>query len=128
MLGVSNYYDFTVYAEFATRARQAGIFGLFGLEIIALVDELVAKGIRINDPGNPGKMYICGKGISRFEQLTERADELIKTSRQNDEKRMAEMIVRLDEVFTSCGLETQLDTEAIVKGIVLSFSRNHRNH
>ena len=118
VLGVSNYYDFSVYEEFAKRAKQAGIFPLFGLEIIALVDELVSKGIRINDPGNPGKMYICGKGISRFEQLTKRAAELIKTIRQNDDKRMAEMIGRLDAVFTSYGLTTQLDTEAIVREVV----------
>ncbi|MDP7561206.1 MAG: hypothetical protein QF745_11775, partial [Planctomycetota bacterium] len=118
VLGVSNYYDFTVYGEFSKRAEQAGIFPLFGLEIIALIDELVARKIKINDPGNPGKMYICGKGINRFEQPTKRASELLATIRQNDDKRMAEMIGKLDAVFTACGLTTGLDTEAIVEGVV----------
>ena len=118
VLGVSNYYDFSVYREFAERAGQAGIFGLFGLEIIALVDELASKGIRINDPGNPGKMYICGKGIVHFDKPTKRASELLATIRQNDDERMAEMIGRLDAVFASCGLKTHLDTESIVRGVV----------
>ncbi|NIA07819.1 MAG: hypothetical protein GWP14_09355 [Actinobacteria bacterium] len=118
VLGVSNYYDFSVYGEFVKRARQANIFPLFGLEIIALVDELATKGIRINDPGNPGKMYICGKGINRFEQLTKRAAELIKTIRQNDDKRMAEMIGRIEAIFASTGLATHLDAKAIIDGVV----------
>ena len=118
VLGVSNYYDFTVYKEFAGQAGQAGIFPLFGLEIIALIDELVAEGIRINDPGNPGRMYLCGKGITRFEQLSERADELIKMIRQDDEKRMAEMIGRVDGIFASAGMKTHLDAKALIEGVV----------
>ena len=118
VLGVSNYYDFSVYKEFAKGAAQAGIFPLFGLEIISLIDELAAKGIRTNDPSNPGRMYICGNGITRFEELSERAAELMATIRQNDEKRMEEMIGRLAEVFTSCGLATELNAEAIIEQVV----------
>ena len=60
VLGVSNYYDYEVYGDFVEGARKAGIFPLFGLEIICLIDDLVKQGVKINDPGNPGKMYICG--------------------------------------------------------------------
>jgi hypothetical protein len=69
VLGVSNYYDYEVYGDFAAGARRAGIFPLFGLEIICLIDELVKGGVKINDPGNPGKMYICGKGITPLRSL-----------------------------------------------------------
>src|SRR5262245_6373930 len=67
VLGVSNYYDYRVYADYAALAAKQGVFPLFGLEIIALLDDLLQAGIKINDPGNPGKMYICGKGITRFD-------------------------------------------------------------
>ena len=76
VVGVSNYYDYSVYADFAARAQAKGIFPLFGLEIIALLDELVQAGIKINDPGNPGKMYLCGKGITRFDPMSPEAVEL----------------------------------------------------
>ncbi|MCC2670179.1 MAG: hypothetical protein K0Q72_2650, partial [Armatimonadetes bacterium] len=66
VLGASNYYDYTVYGEFSERARAAGIYPLFGLEVIALLDDLQEAGVKINDPGNPGKLYLCGKGLSRF--------------------------------------------------------------
>src|SRR4051812_13245179 len=44
VLGVSNYYDYDVYADFVAGARKHRIFPLFGLEIIALIDEFVKAG------------------------------------------------------------------------------------
>src|SRR5579862_1387552 len=54
VLGVSNYYDYDVYGQFIRLARKRGIFPLFGLEIICMIDELRTAGVKINDPGNPG--------------------------------------------------------------------------
>jgi hypothetical protein len=118
VIGVSNYYDYRVYADFIAEARRRGIFPLFGLEIIALLDDLVQAGIKINDPGNPGKMYICGKGISRFDPMTAEAQELLQAIRDKDSTRMTAMVTRLEEVFRAAGLETGLDEEAIKAGIV----------
>src|SRR3972149_6884136 len=69
-LGVSNYYDYQVYGAFGQRARAKGIFPLFGLEIISVQDDLRKAGVRVNDPDNPGRTYICGKGITRFDPMT----------------------------------------------------------
>jgi hypothetical protein len=118
VIGVSNYYDYQVYADFTAQARRRGVFPLFGLEIIALLDDLVQAGIKINDPGNPGKMYICGKGIARFDPMTAQAQELLQAIRDLDSARMAEVITRLEEVFRAAGLPTGLDEEAIKAGIV----------
>ena len=76
------------------RGRR-GIFPLFGLEIICLIDDLVQDGVKINDPGNPGKMYICGKGITRFHPLTGEAAGLLQTIRDNDGARMAAVTDKL---------------------------------
>ena len=94
VLGVSNYYDYEVYGDFANGARQAGIFPLFGLEIICLVDDLVKRGVKINDPGNPGKMYVCGKGITHFAPFNPEAERLIGIIRRNDSTRTREVIRR----------------------------------
>lgn len=118
VLGVSNYYDFSVYDAFSRQARQAGIFPLFGLEIIAMLDELAVKGARVNDPSNPGKMYICGKGITRFAKPTPLAAELLRTIRERDDARMAEMINRLGVILASHGLQTHLDADAVIGRVV----------
>jgi hypothetical protein len=117
VLGVSNYYDYDVYGDFAEGARKAGIFPLFGLEIICLIDELVRQGIKINDPGNPGKMYICGKGITRFAPFSAEASRLLGIIRHNDSTRIREVIRKLAEVFAQRGLPIRL-TEADVIDMV----------
>jgi len=118
VLGASNYYDYEVYGEFADRARRRGIFPLFGLEIIALIDELVRGGVLINDPSNPGRMYICGKGITGFADMTGRAAELIATIRGNDAARMAEMADKVEAIFAAGGVATGLDAEAVIDMVV----------
>ncbi len=118
MLGVSNYYDFTVYADFLTATRQAGIFPLMGLEIICMLNDLRRAGVKINDPGNPGKMYLCGKGITKIDPFSPRAAELVEKIRRNDDARMTEMVDRLRKHFTVHGLDLKLDTEAVVSRVV----------
>lgn len=118
VLGASNYYDYTVYREFGRQAERAGIHALFGIEIIALLEDLQAAGIKINDPGNPGKMYICGKGITRFDPLSDEALSLLNVIRQKDSDRMSAMVDRMAELFAAAGLETGLDETAVRAGIV----------
>jgi hypothetical protein len=118
VLGVSNYYDYDVYGDFVAGARQRGIFPLFGLEIIALIDELIKAGVKINDPGNPGKIYICGKGITRFAPFNAEAQRLIGIIRKNDSTRMAEMVRKLSDVFAQRGLPLGLSESNVIQMIV----------
>jgi hypothetical protein len=119
VLGVNNYYDYTIYNEFAVQAKSRGIIPLFGTEIITLSDELRQAGIKVNDPGNPGKMYLCGKGITQFAPLSHEALRLLDTIRQRDAERMALVIFRLVEIFGEVGIETGLD-EATIKAQIVA--------
>jgi hypothetical protein len=118
VLGASNYYDFRIYADLAAEAHRHRIFPLFGLEIIVLLEDLAAAGVLINDPGNPGKMYICGKGLVRFEPMTAVAQDLISQIRRNDEARMRRMVEEMDSLFTARGVKTGLTAEEITDRIV----------
>ena len=47
--------------------------------------DLRDAGVKVNDPGNPGKTYICGKGITRFDAMTPEATAAARASiRRND--------------------------------------------
>jgi hypothetical protein len=118
VLGVSNYYDFDVYGEFVERARGRGIFPLFGLEIIAMQADLRDAGIKVNDPGNPGKTYLCGKGITRFDAMTTEATRLLGVIRKNDSARMAAMVERMGATLRDRGFESEVDEPAVVEMIV----------
>jgi hypothetical protein len=118
VLGCGNYYDYSVYQQFTETARDQGVFPLFGTEIIALETGLQEQDIRINDPGNPGRHYICGKGISRFEELSPRADQLLSGIRSNDTLRMREMAGKMAGVFSDHGIDTGLDDQAVIARVV----------
>ena len=120
VLGVSNYYDYSVYGPFARLAMSAGIFPVFGLETICLDPQLRDAGIKVNDPGNPGKIYLCGKGITRFcnhgaDQLTPKATELLGKIRRQDATRMADMVQRLEQTFRQRGFDTGLSEADVIQ-------------
>ncbi len=118
VLGASNYYDYRIYRDFADKARAAGIFPLFGLEIIVRIPELIDADMKINDPGNPGKMYISGKGINRFETLSPEADRVLGDIRRNDAMRMSAMVVRMAKVCSERGFESDIDEDKVIEMIV----------
>lgn len=114
VLGASNYYDFQVYADLARLAQESGIFPLFGVEIICFEKELAAQGIRINDPANPGKFYLCGRGISRFDTMSPCAVEIMQRIRRGDEQRMAQMVAKLSEALFTRGAKITLSDSQII--------------
>lgn len=122
VLGASNYYDYSQYDDFARASLEKGIFPIFGMEIIALDAQLVSEDIKVNDPGNPGKIYICGKGLTGFNNPTPRAAELLKRIRTADEQRIVEMIRLLSDVFTKKGYPVELTMDSIIDDVASRHS------
>ena len=118
VLGASNYYHYGVYADFTVLCRAKGIFPLFGLEVICLLDDLARRGVKVNDPGNPGKMYLCGKGLTRFAPMNPAAREIIDLIWRYDTGRMARMVEILAGHFESRGVPTGLTPASVKDGIV----------
>ena len=116
-IGISNFYDQQVYGRFAELCRAAGIVPLFGLEFITLVPDLEAAGIHVNDPANPGRMYVCGKGIDPFREKSPQAATTATEIREGNDVRAAEMVRRLDAHLRDAGLTTTLTADAIVADV-----------
>ncbi len=62
-LGINDFFVADGYDEFHKKCLENGIFPLFNIEFIGLLKEEQDKGIRINDPHNPGRIYFSGKGL-----------------------------------------------------------------
>jgi hypothetical protein len=116
-MGVSNFHDVRVYRRFADAAAAAGILPLFGLEFVSMLDGPTRSGTRINDPANPGRMYLCGKGVDPFAEPTPLASRLAAAVRAADRVRMAAMVPLLRGCFNAAGLETSLTAENIAEEV-----------
>ena len=117
VMGASNFYDLGVYAEFAAAAERVGIVPLFGTETICLVGSLQEDGIRVNDPDNPGRMYLCGKGIGGFDHPSLPARHLMAAIRTAAGGRMRRMVESLDSCFADGGFDPGLTADSIASDV-----------
>jgi hypothetical protein len=63
VLGINDFYVTDGYEAFGNGCLKNNIFPLFNIEFIGLLKQEQKKGIRINDPNNPGRIYFTGKGL-----------------------------------------------------------------
>lgn len=117
VLGAANYYDHNIYTTFAHAAVNAGIAPVFGIEILTMNEELQEKGILINDPKNPGKWYLCGKGLTCFDQIPEASVSIWNTIQGGDKQRIEEMIAKINKIGLLRGQGIQLSYEGIAQTI-----------
>jgi hypothetical protein len=63
ILGINDFYVTDGYDEFYKCCLKYRKFPLFNIEFIGLMKEEQRLGIRVNDPNNPGRIYLSGKGL-----------------------------------------------------------------
>ncbi|MGZ8760325.1 MAG: hypothetical protein ACXWXV_07055 [Aeromicrobium sp.] len=117
VLGASNFHDQRIYARFRERSLAAGIMPLFGVEVITVDQALLAAGTRVNDPANPGRIYLCGKGINPFASPGEAAVRLAAAARVADVERARLMALRLRTCFAEAGLKTALTYDNVAEEV-----------
>ena len=64
VLGINDHYTIAGHEEFRRACEIAGIAAAFSLEAVALDRDAQAQGMLLNDPENPGRAYLCGKGVT----------------------------------------------------------------
>ncbi len=99
VLGINDFYTMTGYQPFYQYCLKYKIFPLFNIEFIGLSGEDQRKGIRINDPNNPGRIYLSGKGlnfpVTLSEQNKARIDRVIK----ENHKQVARMVDKTNRLL-----------------------------
>ena len=64
VVGINDFYSMDGYKEWSEECGRRRLFPLFNIEFISLNAEDQAAGLRVNDPNNPGRTYISGKGLA----------------------------------------------------------------
>lgn len=97
ILGINDFYVTEGYGEFIEKCVKHRLFPLLNVELIGISKEDQGAGIRVNDPNNPGRTYISGKGLAFPSILPagqqEKLDGVIRESNRQVEK-MIELLNR----------------------------------
>lgn len=64
VVGINDFYSLDGYKEWSEECGKRHLFPLFNIEFISLNVEDQAAGVRVNDPNNPGRTYLSGKGLA----------------------------------------------------------------
>ncbi len=121
VLGVSNFYDTWVYGEFGAAARKAGVFPLLGIEIILMDAMLAESGVRVNDPQNAGRIYLCGRGAARLDKPSDAARKVLDGMRRDDAERMTWMCALLNDAFEDAGIATRLNYTSVIDAVMRKY-------
>lgn len=116
-IGISSFFDASVYARFDEACRGAGIVPLFGLEFVTLDTDLAAAGVKVNDPANPGRIYFCGKGIQPFKAVDEAAAATYRAIRQGNDERATAMVSAVNGHFAAVGVAADVSADAVALAV-----------
>ena len=94
--GIDDHYTTAGHEEFGLACEIARIKAVFSLEAKAMDPDALAKGIRINDPTNPGRVYLIGKGVSRELKPGSKSHTLLRSVREAIQRRNRTIVERLN--------------------------------
>jgi hypothetical protein len=99
VVGINDFYSTAGYEAWATECAKRDLFPLFNIEFISLNEEDQKAGLRVNDPGNPGRTYLSGKGLSYPFQLAEPFATQLADVRAEANAQVEAMCAKLNEVL-----------------------------
>lgn len=97
ILGLNDFFTTAGAAAFAEACAVAKLPGFLCVECIARDEDAADQGVLLNDPGNPGKVYLCAKAVTAPDHA--QANARLAALRQQQEKRNRALIAALDVHF-----------------------------
>ena len=99
VLGINDHYTIAGHEEFRKACEAARIPATFSMEAVAMDREAEARGELTNDPGNPGRTYLCAKGVTRVPPDDSPAMKNLSRMRAELEQRNREMTDKVRKLF-----------------------------
>ena len=122
VVGINDFYSTDGYGEWKEGCAARGLYPLFGIEFISLNAEDQAAGLRVNDPNNPGRTYISGKGLAYPVILKGESLRKLEAVRAESNRQVEQMCAKLNEWLKAEGKPVQLDfneiREKLTKGSI----------
>ena len=116
VLGINDHYTIAGHAEFRRACEIAGVAAAFCFEAVAMDRAAEAQGVLLNDPDNPGRVYLCGKGVTRIPPDSSIEMQNLERMRAALERRNREMTEKVAALFKD-RLKTDGPTWESVRGL-----------
>lgn len=113
VVGINDFYSTAGYPAWAEGCKARGLYPLFNIEFISLNEEDQKAGLRVNDPGNPGRTYLSGKGLSYPFQLAEPFAAQLAEVANEANAQVEAMCGKVNEILSSVSAGFTLDFEWI---------------
>jgi len=96
---------------------------LFNIEFISLNEEDQKAGLRVNDPGNPGRTYLSGKGLSYPFKLDEPYSSQLAGVIKESNAQVEAMCGKVNEILIAVNADFKLDFEWIKSELTTGLIR-----
>ena len=123
ILGINDFYVSDGHTEFIGECIDHGVFPLLNIELIGISKADQDAGIRINDPGNPGRTYISGKGLAHPSLHSPASARVLKQVVAESNKQVSQMIDLLNKWLGEQGVDFRLSVEEIMDKLAVNLLR-----
>ncbi|MFA9390270.1 MAG: hypothetical protein ACERKD_10700 [Prolixibacteraceae bacterium] len=117
VVGINDFYATEGYAEWAEECAKRNLYPLFNIEFISLNKEDQAKGIRVNDPSNPGRTYLSGKGLAFPSILKDPYLKQLNDVKAESNHHVEKMCAKLNEILTFIEAPFSISFEEVEKDL-----------
>jgi len=101
VMGINDHYTISGHAEFREACKILGLKATFSIEMMAMSEEAKKSGERYNDPKNPGRIYLCGKGVIHDLEVGSQSERLLNSVRRAFRKRCEKMTEKINSLLSS---------------------------
>ena len=122
IVGINDFYSMDGYREWSDECAARHLYPMFNIELISLNSEDQAAGLRVNDPNNPGRTYLSGKGLAYPVILSGKEAQMLADVRAESnaqvERMCAKLNAHLDEVKAGFNVDFKYIVKELTRGSV----------
>jgi len=123
VLGINDFNTVDGYTEWADKCYHNGIYPLFNIEMIGLSRSDMKEGRKINDPNNPGRMYISGKALTYPIKRSEWNTNRLKHIRNLSNEHVRLMTRKVNELLGEIDMNLKIDFDEMLRSHTKGMAR-----
>lgn len=113
VVGINDFYSLDGYGQWSEECGRRRLFPLFNIEFISLNVEDQTAGVRVNDPNNPGRTYLSGKGLAYPVILKGQEAARLAAVKAESNAQVEKMCGKLNSLLDAAGAGFNIDFDKV---------------